>query len=616
MLRGYSYDRCTGGQRNSGVWIDKTETGHQDVAGRVSLLRVFVIVYATALGLCFISISNGITSPYGTIDDQMREIQIRTLVSPSGNWWDLEIPIISMPEIYVSPWSRLVDLPYVLVARVLNPFLGLDGALAVSFQLWPPILLGLYSLLAASVFRRMMGGTVRDYVLLVASVVLMIGAIWEFLPGRIDHHNFQLVALMGVLAGLARWNRWGGVLVGLGSLLSVAIALEGLPFVVLTFLTLTLLFVKGEESVLPVLRSAALVILVFSVPLALVLLGWRALPSTQCDAFSAPYVLLLLGSGALLVAASMFLYATRWWLKLVFLAAGGASLLALVVILFPECLGGPYWMIDPLSHRLWLDRVLQEYSVLYFAREKQLQLVILLSLLSCVSIAAILPVSKMVARGYRAEAAVGLVALASLLLTLLLIRYIRFPFAFVPLFLPVAHHYLASFPNISKKAKVFVVVGTTGVVSTAVGGMLFVPTAYKTYDAVDIMMLDECDGGSFGSLETYGKGRIVAPLGLGLVLAGKLPSGFSVSAVPFHRASPGIRRMFQAFISTDSETRRQALAPFDYVAVCRFPAQAEPGAAPLYDALSTGKDWPGLVRLETGPANPFQLFRIDHANLR
>ena len=95
-----------------------------------------------------------------------------------------------------------------------------------------------------------------------------------------------------------------------------------------------------------------------------------------------------------------------------------------------------------------------------------------------------------------------------------------------------------------------------------------------------------------------------------------MPSGLTVGPIPFHRASHGMANAYTAFITTDPETRREALAPFDYVAVCRFPAQAEPGSAPLYDALSAGKDWPGLARLETGRANPFQLFRIDHANLR
>jgi len=49
----------------------------------------------------------------------------------------------------------------------------------------------------------------------------------------------------------------------------------------------------------------------------------------------------------------------------------------------------------------------------------------------------------------------------------------------------------------------------------------------------------------------------------------------------------------EAFRSSDSEIRRQALAPFDEIAVCRFPLEADAKDAPLYAALAAGRSWPG-----------------------
>jgi hypothetical protein len=94
------------------------------------------------------------------------------------------------------------------------------------------------------------------------------------------------------------------------------------------------------------------------------------------------------------------------------------------------------------------------------------------------------------------------------------------------------------------------------------------------------------------------------------------PEGFTVAAVPFHRASPGMKRMFEAFTSHDSDVRRTALKPFDYVAVCRFPSAIDPDQAPLYAALANDRPWPGLERIPAPSKTDFQLFRIDHDALK
>jgi hypothetical protein len=77
-----------------------------------------------------------------------------------------------------------------------------------------------------------------------------------------------------------------------------------------------------------------------------------------------------------------------------------------------------------------------------------------------------------------------------------------------------------------------------------------------------------------------------------------------------------MKRMYEAFAGRDSETRRAALQPFDYVAVCRFPLTVDPNQAPLYAALANGGAWPGLERIPSPTTTDFQLFRIDHALLQ
>ena len=49
------------------------------------------------------------------IDDELRHVQIQDLLR-DGEWFDPVIPLIEQPSPYVSPWSRLVDAPYIFIA--------------------------------------------------------------------------------------------------------------------------------------------------------------------------------------------------------------------------------------------------------------------------------------------------------------------------------------------------------------------------------------------------------------------------------------------------------------------------------------------------------------------
>jgi hypothetical protein len=130
------------------------------------------------------------------------------------------------------------------------------------------------------------------------------------------------------------------------------------------------------------------------------------------------------------------------------------------------------------------------------------------------------------------------------------------------------------------------------------------------------MQYDQCQGQDMSVLATLSPGRIISPQGLAMPLAATMPDGFSIASAPFHRTAPGMRRVFTAFLSNDVEARKQALAPFDYVVVCRLGFELSDKDAVLYTALATGQDWPGLERIITDNASDLQVFRIDHSRLR
>lgn len=579
------------------------------------LVCMFAIAYAVGLALIYLDLSDG-QGTLHDVDDQMRQLQIQHFLFGGASWWDLGLPKISMPEAYISPWSRLVDAPYILISLLLAPIVGAHAAFSLSLLVWPPLMMAIFCLQIVSIHRSLgFSASIWGYLITAAATFCSYFAIWEFAPGRIDHHNLQILVLMTMLIGLLRWDRRGGLLIGLGALMSLAIALEGLPFIVIIFAGLVIAFLCACDGASDVVKWASGTMVLLSLPLALVLLGPAGLASTQCDAFSAPYIFLVMGFCSVLWAATVLPYRNPWGL-LFGMAAASVVLLVVFAKAFPQCLQGPYWMIDPVSKTYWFDRISQEHSILYYLDLGQVGAAQLMAFFLAVLVLAMPVVLVRRERDRVGVLILMAVALFSLIATVLLTRYMRFAFAFIPLFLPMAvRFFVDDGRRMSVMLRYSVMIAVLVCISVP-QLFRFWPVKGDQFDAADYIGSDKCQGGDFSPLQAVAPGRIMATHVLGSYLALSLPDGFSVAAVPFHRASPGMRRMFEAFLTSDPAVRREALAPFDYLAACRFPLKTDIGTAPLYDTVSAGGDWPGLIRLPSDPANPFQLFRIDHATLR
>lgn len=588
-------------------------------AGGLTRSQGFGLVFGTGLVMVAADASDG-AGVYADIDDTLRAGQIAHLMSRNGSWYDLTLPFIATPEPYLSPWSRLVDLPYVAIGKFLSLFMAPDLALQLAFFVWPPLMLVVFSFLAFTVARRLAGGALPsrsiEAAALVAMVMLMAFAVLEFVPWRIDHHNVQLLCLLAMAAGLCRWDMKGGLVLGAGSAASVAVGLECLPFVAMFYGGLVVSYLLNAPGARAVLVGASLGMAATTLLLAGALLGPAGTLSVQCDAFSAPQIVLMLGLPLVLGAGCIATPASASPLvRALLLAVPLIGMVGLAALLFPACLSGPYAIIDPLSRLYWFDRIWQEHSILYLLWTGEFSTVATLMLVGIALVTA-LPMVVAKARGGAVHVLVlYAVAAASFVLALLLTRYIRFPAALAPLFLPALAGWYRD-AGTSERAKRLIPLGFAAVLVAFIGLVTIFQPVQRRYDAVDYMSFDACEGQDLSVLAGTAPGRILLPLGIALPVIDAMPAGFTVSAIPFHRASPGMKRMYEAFLSSDPAIRRAALAPFDYVAVCRFPLASDPSFAPLYAALSAGKDWPGLVRIAPPVETGFQLFRIDHAALQ
>jgi len=251
-------------------------------------------------------------------------------------------------------WSRLPDLVPAGLILALAPTLGRHAAELVAVIAWPTILFAAALLLAARLTRWLapeMGG--------VAVILMAVAfpATTMFVPGRIDHHNFQIVLLLATALALVRPASWqSGAIAGTATVASVAIGLETLPLLVAAGVWLTIEWIRTQPGADARMQgfAASLVAGLFVAGIALRPDQW-AYPA--CDAFTAIFfrVALAAAGAAATLALSSRLAAAPSRRAQIAIASGSIATLS-AVLAAPQCLS-PYGNIDPLLAHLWLSRV-------------------------------------------------------------------------------------------------------------------------------------------------------------------------------------------------------------------------------------------------------------------
>jgi hypothetical protein len=293
-------------------------------------------------------------------DSMLRLVEIRDLIGGQA-WFDLHQYRMGLSGGFVMHWSRLVDAPIAAIILAANA-LGASMATAetIALVVWPTLLFGvaLYFLLRAA--RLFFGGEVLLPALLIgASSLHYIGI---FAPGSLDHHNVQLVMVLGMLCALAEASRSNSAIAGAAAgafaALLLGVAMEAAPYVAVAGLAVALWFLLAPTETWRAVFGFGLAfgavaagIFVATIPPA----AWRL---SACDAYSLPQFAAATLSGfgiAVLSSSSMLRRSVPG--RAVALAGLGLCLASIVVLIFPQCLGDPYAGLDPRLKSWWLDAV-------------------------------------------------------------------------------------------------------------------------------------------------------------------------------------------------------------------------------------------------------------------
>ncbi len=562
---------------------------------------------------------------YADLDDRMRALQIRELVQ-TGSYFDLSLSFMALPEPYLSHYSRLVDLPYALISWMAGPVVGSSLAVWIAFHVWPVVMLLLFLRLAyATVFR--ICGQEPPVGQLVLIAVLLAVAMLEFSPGRIDHHNMQLLLMMAMIYGLVREDRLGGLIAGASAALSIAVGLECIPYIATGLAALAIAAIVDPDKHRRQLVAAGAGFGLAAVPAGFFSLGLPGVTAPSCDVIGAPWIsIMVLSSAILTIAPSLPFWrqssenpaatALRFASLAIPALAGGAVVLAL----YPQCAGDPYANVEGLARTLWFDRIDQEKPLTAIFAQGSVAVAIICGAFGFIVVAAFAQIVTRKGSVRHGAAMLLAVAATSYVFIFLFFRSVQFMAAFVPLLLPLAYKLRTrAFPQTGNPdpSTRWPVVAAAAIPATLIASVLLVGSAPEEKPSVfDQMLLDECKGQTMVNLERVEPGKVLASYALSFRIAEEYPR-HKIAAVPLHRAAPAIDRLLTAYTETDTEKRDAALAAYDYLAVCaRDLGAGDMNQTPLFAALVRGERIDGLVPVKPSPDTAFRLYRIDAAEPR
>ena len=304
-------------------------------------------------------------------DDAMRMVQIRDLLA-GQNWFDMTAYRLDPPAGVFSHWSRVVDLPLVLLIRAFE--LGLPQVFAERLaRIVFPLLLQGCLLYALARLASLLMGSRAGAPAVVAG--LFSGIVFgQFQPGRIDHHALQIVLLVACLgslvAALSPARPREAAMAAALAALSLSVSLENLPFILALVAALVALWIgRGEAAVAPMRAFAAG--LALALPLCFVAtIGPARWTLGAADAFSATHLVAGL-AGALVLAVLPALTGRPEAVarRLACAGIGAIGVLAVTALLAPAGLHEPFVGMDPLVRDLWLTNVSEVYSLARMARQ-------------------------------------------------------------------------------------------------------------------------------------------------------------------------------------------------------------------------------------------------------
>lgn len=496
-------------------------------------------------------------------------------------------------------WSRLPDLVPGAIIAALAPVAGRHAAEIAAVIIWPAMLLTTALFLIARIARALGGAEIARTALIVAAIAYPSSTI--FLPGRIDHHGFQIVLLLVIVLALITGRGMERALVaGFAAAASIAIGLETLPLIGVAGAVLVVRWIAGGSDD---------ALMGFGIALAAGLLTANTILRTDqflypaCDGFTAiAWRALQFAAFAPIILAIAGYASKRRNVRAALAGAAGIVTAFGVWRGAPQCLS-PYGAVDPMLARVWLANVGEAQSL--FAAPT----------VTAMGYAGLM-IAGIVASMWRLYSTrrAGWGVLLAFQTGALILTCIQLRGAYAGAIL--AAPALAAVISIARRR------GTGALAAAWIGsaGMLY-PLAANALTPADrhspSSQSTARSGGSCTSREALARlarlpgGRLIAPLDLGAYTIGA--TGLPVVGAPYHRGDQGNAAVYRFYLGSTAEA--EAIARhwhLRYAALCpdSFGELGPADRGSLIARLRAGHA-PAWMRPVEGPDDGLILFAIE-----
>lgn len=495
-------------------------------------------------------------------DDVMRLVQIQDLLAGQG-WFDLHQYRLGPDGGTLMHWSRIPDIPILLLTSLFDLFMQRETALAWAITVWPPISLLIVLRGLAFAARNLGDGKLLVFTFIIALPVLF--GHFRFLSGAIDHHNLQLGFLaMAVGASLDRDVLPASAAISAVMLaLSVAVGIELYPFVA----ALCAFHALDWAMRGPQVRHGTITFgAVLAGAIALCFFG-TVPPSSwgrvYCDSLSIiSFLALAIGGGGLALCAS-FLSGYSLGVRLLGLAAVGASCSVLFLFQAPQCLGNPLDVLAPDVRGIWFNSITEARPMFaqgsgnwaFVAYAMGTSLVAL-----CVSVLGV-----MQGRDFRTHLLFALLLSLSIVLMLYQVRFHVFAamLAIVPCAIWVTRVFESGRDRGGSRIAYLAPLVLSNPALWALVPSLIFPPPDKAAAETEACLTDD----TLAALAAVPRGMILSDSNIGSLLLEETPH--SVMFANYHRDTVGISASLEAFgLPPDGVPAVLAANNVDYVLFC------------------------------------------------
>lgn len=561
-------------------------------------------------------------------DDAMRMVGVRDLLA-GQSWSDNTQYRANTPFGHEMHWSRLVDAPLVLLTILLTPLAGANAYLITSI-VWPLLLLFILLYLSARLSVRLAGR--QGQIAAITVPLILLALLPEFAPGRIDHHNVQILLSLTMLvcAIEARTSRFAALVAGVTCAISICIGLDSIIFIALTILIFGLFWVwRGASSRGRLVQFG----LGFAVPTAIVFFSFTP-PANffrpDCDALSVTYLTIAVLIGAVFcLCAALTQLLDHPAKRFAAIAVGGLAVGLIGLLFFPHCLGGPLVNIDAELKRIWIDNVTEARSILLTLKLDPANAIAMgFAPLFGLAITLWLAITTRQLNW----ALVGLYLGTALIITLFQVRGIRLAAIFC---VPAAAYLIgaarARYLITNRPSHTF---GLIAAWLAFAGIIQFIPLdfAFTNYDR--FFGPDAAQGltnkratvspnkkicylpANYQKLAAMAPARIIAPIDLGAHIL--LFTDHAIVAAPYHRNGDGLHDAFDFFNKPQQQARQiAAKRGLTHLVTCEEYVQATLTDNPAPDSVGkmlSRDETPDWLRLISPPDEPIQIYQIDLQN--